>query len=340
MSLTIKERLERFYLGDNEAWDGILREFFDWAVNLLAGRFRNLPFEEIEDVVDDWFNATCIKVEEARNRAEREAADERLAPAEINRRKIEYGEECVGFKFGQSFEAFLWVVLKRRVLDCLRKKTRRGEIGIEADFDLSDCWEGVSEVEFAVLMGEFKKFLVPTLDEKERLYFHIWEEYGWSLAGKDVGEIFQARFPGSGTSDASVSLVKKGFIRMLYLTFVRIEDNANLLSEKFRRQLGKGENDDKFFDDMMRIIWNVFYKAKEARAMSEGEISPNLWVKWKKLVQKNRVQNEILTESYRFFRARKPRPTFCRLVELYADNPFGGRVRELFFGDGGSKENE
>jgi DNA-directed RNA polymerase specialized sigma24 family protein len=329
MSLTIKERLHRFFLGDNSAWEEIFNEFYNPMVDKFTRRFSNLSFAEVEDVIDEWFTEMFSKIDAERNRAEIEGKLKNLSAKEIADKKIEYCAEKFGYEFEGSFKSWLWVVLNRKLIDYLRKKNRRNESDIDNE-NPGDKWNGMSDVELRILMKEFNKILSSVLSEKEKLYFQIWNRYGWNPDGKIVREIFKKHF-GEDYSNSSITIFKQRFIRLCYLTFIRIEYDAARLKETFRHFMGKNESEHTFFDDMMHIIWNVFYEDSETREKSRQKISRNLWEDWEDSKQKKSKQKKILVAAFRHFRTEKPRPGFCHVINLYADDTFGGEVRRLFF---------
>ncbi len=329
MSLTLKERLHGFFLGDDSAWDNIVSEFYDSMIDTFIRRFRNLSFAEVEDVVAGWFVEQFSEIYEARNRAEIEGKTKKLSAQEIADKKIEYCEERFGYDFDKSFKSWLWVVLNRKLIDYWRVKTRRNESDVGEE-NPGDKWDGMSDAEAQVLMTEFKKFLIPSLSEKERLYFQIWDRFGWNLDGQNIREIFIKHFK-EDFSNSAITIFKQGFMRNCYLTLIRIEYDIARLKEKIRRSMGKNENEYTFSDNMMNIIWIVFYENVEPREISRQKISPDLWEEWEKLKQRKNKQKQILIAAYRYFRTKNPPPEFCNVIELFAKDIFGGEIRRLFF---------
>jgi hypothetical protein len=352
MNSFINERLRDFFLGDDAAWDDIIFEFYDRMLSRLERKFYNLPFAELQDVVSDWVTAVFEKVGEERARAEAEGKIKNLSAREIADLKIEYCAARIGFDAAKgTFENWMWAVLYRI--------ERRGEVvGGGGDGESGgefpepppedaarfrgtpeNPWAHlISEAEIVGLMKKLKMFLNSVLEENELLYFHIWLKYGDDPSGKIVKEIFKSSL-GKDIGDATVTAIKKRFIRVSYLNLLEFVNDANALKNLFRRLIDANDDENDFFADMTKLIWRAFYNDEDACEESRRKISPDLWRRWETLVQRSNVQNQILSAAYRHFQNRHPRPAFCRTVEIYANNRFGGKVRELFFqGDGGNSQ--
>lgn len=350
MSSPIGEKLSRFYLGDDAAWDEIFQEYYARMVKQLTRQFTNLSISDLEDIVSDWFTEKFAQLREERNRAEIQSEKQKLSPTETANRKIEYCSNKLNFDLERSFEPWLRTVLYRRAIDFYWEKTRRREDIFETDaatIEPSDGGDGADAIEFLIIMKEFKHHLCSVLDEKELLYFHIWSEYGWKADGETVRQIFKTHFKMDDISNAYITLIKQRFNRLCYLVCLRIEIDARELRERFfdsiiskkaERNFAAMEN--LFFDDMMRIIWKVFYEDVETREESKQKVSPVLWRHRETLVQRINTQNNILKEAFLYFRTRNQRPAFCRSIKIYADDIFGANTRNFFYGEEGDTGNE
>lgn len=342
MNFILNERLRGFYLGDDSAWDDITFSFYDRILDFLKRNFPNVPVEELENAATDCLFEIRQKVIEERRRVDNEGKSENLSPEKIDQLKMEGCAKRIGFNAARgTFENWLKTIAYRKAIDSWRKINRRGEISIdEENFgELNDAGGGANDVEFLILMKEFKKLLFSALNENQRLYYRIWLNYGFDPSANDVREVFKNNL-GKDLSDASISLIKHRFIRIIYLVLLRIECNAALLKDRFRRYINPSDNEDVFIDDMMHLIWQEFYADSGSREESRQKISPDLWRRWEKLRQRKNIQSEILVAAYGYFRAKSERPGFCRLIEIYASDNFGAKLRGLFFERKAAGENE
>jgi hypothetical protein len=339
MNFQVNERLKEFFLGDDAAWDDIAQGYRFWLLKRLMARFLDLSQVELEDVIADWFTEKWIKINEERNRAESEGARDNLSAQEIAALKIKYCTERLGFDFVRPIEGWLWTSVRNRAIDSYRKLKPHRNLSIDADemVEPNDERRDADDIEFQIELIEFKQHLFAALGEDERLYFHIWLAYGGYPPGDVVREVFKKNLQ-KEIGNTFVTFIKQRFIRICYLTMLRVEYDAGQLKDAFRRSIDADDDDknltkkeDAFFDDMMDIIWSVFYADAESRECSRREISRDLWRRREALIQRRNVQNNILVEGYWHFRKVNMRPAFCRTAEIYADNRFGRQVKELFF---------
>ncbi len=348
MSFLITERLHDFFRGDDAAWDDITVKFYDRMLSRLERKFDNLPFADLQDAVSDWVVEIFEKVQEERCRVEVECENKNFSAEEIAGLKIRRCSERIGFDAAKgTFENWMWSILNRRAIDCWRKNNRRAEVSgddepTEDSSEKNESLRGtpenpwlreISEAEFLRRMNRLKMFLNSVLEENELLYFQIWLEYGDNPNGQIVKEIFKSKLDRE-LGDATVTSIKKRFIRVSYLNLLEFVEDANALKDLFHRLAEASSDETAFFADMMKLIWRIFCKDANTVEESKRKISPHLWEHLETLVQRTNVQNKILAAAYRHFRDKVPRPAFCRTVEIYADNRFGKKVRE-FFAEGG-----
>jgi hypothetical protein len=178
------------------------------------------------------------------------------------------------------------------------------------------------------------------MEGDELVYLELWfnsmKEGPDALPDPDASEVKAAvrEKTGKTLTDRDVTKLKQSFIAKSYLVLIERSYHINSLASLFRRLFKLRGHDDLMFDLMMRNIWKAFYEDKSAVHASRTEVSKELWVSWEALTLRKAVQEKILAEAYKHFRQLRSSLRFCFLIELYADNRFGSKIRQIFMRGG------
>lgn len=340
MESLLNDLIREFYLGENSAWEKITDLLSNKMKNRFSYKFGNLCEPDRENCVPAWEVNFFAKVVFARQEADKyiRTFSNPLSQKDIERIKIEFCSAKTSFNptLAVPFEAWMWISIRSRGIDLTRKNKPLTEIVDETEMDtllsaippnptLTRFQRGDNDED----VRKIKELLKPGLDANELIYLELWfEKFGEPTTPEVKNEIKKAT--DKTVSDAAVSNLKQGFLMKCYLKLLDHLTVANALASLFQRLMTFSKIDEKMFLLMMDNIWTDFYQNQAAAEKYKTEICPVSWKKWEASTQKRESQKQILVKAYQYFRWLNPRPFFCFKIELYADNRFGGKIKELF----------
>lgn len=337
----MNELLKDFFLGNEVAWEDISRKVRQQLIPVIERQFLNVPAHLIQEKIVEWMVDFYLKVKKAQTSAQEIIKKLACNKTEADTLKIEYCEEATRFKFSPdgNFENWLFRSFLNCAIDVRRKTLNEWKKHIEIDgqpFEIPDNKPSIIIDSPNNLKAQFPflyQVVASSLDEIELFYFGIWLKHGADPPITAVIDEFLTNY-GEKIDSSDVTHIKQKFLIKSYLGLLRAEYEANSMSNLFRRFI-ESENIQKLFPVfMLENIWQSFI-ADEPTVVIAKRAFPH-W-RWrdlledaKKSLNKIEIRTSILVEVYDYFRNSSPQPEFYYLIEIYADNRFGRKIRELF----------
>lgn len=351
--------LRAYFLDDDNAWEELSDLWTNRMIRKLNYRFGNLPDTERDEIVPNFQIKFVTNVDAAREEAAREisASSRELSRIEIEATKIKWCSIKTKFDLshGSKFEAWMWTCIRNAALSALKRLKIPFDSTIDHDYEDAafDAYEQLYEFQTPPDQGglndadDIERFVREALKGNELIYCDLWfnsmKEGLHSLPDPKASEVIAAVTAQTriSISNSAVTQLKQRFIVKAYLAIIERLRNANSAAGLFRRLSEMNGNRGLVSEIMMENIWDSFYKDETAVQKSRTELSRALWVEWDSMTLKKKgVQEKILVKAYRYFRRLKPCREFCSRIELYADNSFGGRIRDIFMKGGGEDNGE
>ncbi len=352
MDSITNDLVREVYRGQYSAFDSLMDLLSNKMQRRLNGKFRNLPETKRYDLIPDFAVNFYSKVKEAHEEANRriQHSSRKLTADEIDALKIQLCSVIAKFDLseGTSFENWMWVCLWRLAINELRRLKIQVDIADEEDIFRNFPKHFPRQLYLRSEQGELKDYdmvvelLRSALSGDELIYFEVWLDQepdpdNYLLKpDNDLVKDAIAKQTGKTVNDAYITNLKQSVMMKCYLQLLEHSDKVNSLAAIFQGLMRIKAVLDDMFLIMMENIWQAFYEDADAVSRFRTEISPTLWARWETSKQKRKIQAEILVEAYRHFRFSEPLPYFCYRIELYSNNRFGTKVRQLFM-EGGAK---
>lgn len=346
--------IRKCFVGNYDAWNDVNDICTNRLQRRLNRQFASLPESERYEIIPNFQAKFIRKVLAAHRQAELQITDSpgRLSTLETEAIRIKFctTETSFDLSLGHDFGDWMWTCVKHDAIKLLDRVRHRPGAVVDID-DASAAGTGENDRGFERLRefqmhenqsGLSSENVIRTLLESaikgdESIYMELWfdslkqeSDYPDPGPAEVISEI--ARRTGKTVNDAYVSGLKQKFLAGSYLVLIEHSDRTNSLAGVFKRLSSVSDIENLMADLMIKNVWAAFYNDELARSESRNKISPAAWARWEKMTLRKRVEEEILVAAYRFFVLASPLRRFCYLIELYADNRFGGGIRRQFGG--------